>query len=122
MIQSFSNLLSESKDSVTINTTGILGKIQLFDTSNPEGSVSIDLPGQESGSRGSVVMNMSVFGSSTDNQHKVSVIMMNNDQFTSSNGSETQMSAVMEIMITNSSGIVSVVNNPSISVTFEYKL
>lgn len=48
--------------------------------------------------------------------------MMNNDQFTSSNGSETQLSSVMEVMISNSNGIVSVVNNPSISVTFEYKL
>eukprot|EP00825_Cyclidium_porcatum_P052247 TRINITY_DN983_c0_g1_i7.p1 TRINITY_DN983_c0_g1~~TRINITY_DN983_c0_g1_i7.p1 ORF type:complete len:2725 (+),score=321.89 TRINITY_DN983_c0_g1_i7:3391-11565(+) len=121
-IQQYSNLLTESKDTITINITGIFGKIQLFDTSSSSASVSIDLPGQEAGSRGSVVLNITAFNASNDTYHKVSVIMINSDQFTQSNGSETQMSAVMEVMITNSSGAVTVVDNPSIYVQFEYKL
>lgn len=68
------------------------------------------------------MLNMSAFGSSNDSSHSVSVILMNRDQFSSSNGSTTQMSAVMEVMISNSAGVVSIINNPSINILLEYPL
>lgn len=69
-----------------------------------------------------MVLNFTAFNSSNDTSHRVSVILMNNDQFTSSNDSYTQMSVVMEIIVTNSSGEVVINNNPSINLLFEYQL